>query len=240
MSTDMGMPADRYAEQPIAEQIAEAEARLSRLELELARSGGAQRDHRAVEGAEQHLGDLKARAARLERLERAEARKREAAAGAVKTHADTVKKHGAQLKKEREALTTSGKAAEDAVRVAREALQAAHRALTGHSDAVAAVVGRLEGLGLPLVDEFGNRFEVGGRTELGRSVVRLGGDTFQTERLDETEHRLSKMAGEVVQSLRPDTSSWRSVLREMEATREAGRQAEAERVRKSGLLRRAA
>ncbi|WP_432129593.1 hypothetical protein [Streptomyces tendae] len=240
MSTDTGVPADRYAEQPIAEQIAEAETRLARLELELARSGGAQRDHRAVEGAEQHLGDLKARAARQERLERAEARKREAAAGAVKAHADAVKKHGAALKREREALAASGKAAEDAVRAAREALREAHRALRDHSDAVTAAAGRLEGLGLPLVDEFGNRFEVGGRTELGRSVVRLGGDSFRTERLDETERRLSEAARDVVQSLRPDTSSYRSILREAHDRREAGRQAEAERARKSVAVRRAA
>ncbi|EHN78533.1 hypothetical protein SMCF_1926 [Streptomyces coelicoflavus ZG0656] len=240
MSTDTGMPADRYAEQPIAEQIAEAETRLARLELELAHSGGARRDHRAVEHAEQYLDTLKARAARQERMERAQARREQEARGAVKAHADAVKKHGAPLKREREALEASGKAAEDAVRAAREAFQEAQRALRGHSDAVAAAAGRLEGLGLPLVDEFGNRFEVGGRTELGRSVVRLGGDSFQTERLDETERRLSEMAREAVQSLRPDTSSWRSVLREARNRREAGRQAEADRARKSVAVRRPA
>ncbi|MFE0413612.1 hypothetical protein [Streptomyces tendae] len=206
---------DRYAELPIAEQIAEAETRLARLELELARSGGAQRDHRAVEGAEQHLGDLKARAARLERLERAEARKREAAAGAVKAHADAEKKHAADLKKERAALVASRGKAESAVKAAGEAVTAALEALREHSEAVEGAAGRLEALGLLLVDEHGNRFEQGGRRPgVGAAAVSLGGDGFGATYLADRERRVNDVVRRAVEGSRPVTPSLGRLLRE--------------------------
>lgn len=173
-------------------QIGQAEGELAVLERELARvtrSGGGANVHalRSVEQAEERLNSLKSRRERHRIGERMKAEEAERAQEAQKAHKAAERANAQKVKAERKQLADSAQKAAQSVQDAVSAVRTAVSQVRAHSDAVEASAGRLEGLGLPLSDDW-NAYEAGGKTERGKAAVRVDGETFGT--VDAREIRL--------------------------------------------------
>lgn len=216
-------------------QIEDAQTGLARAERAMTQAGRnghiAEVHAVAVEDAQRRLEALQARRTRLETLARFQEREQARAAEAVTAHEKAVKANAAALKKEKEALAASKKKADDAVKAAGVAVAEALQALGEHTETVERAADRLAGLGLLLTDEYGNRFEEGAERGL-TTHVRLGGARYSTQHLGAREKAVQDVVERAVKAQRPATPSWRKMLHDAEAQRQAGRDADAERARR--------
>lgn len=223
-------------------QIEDAEASLAIAETALGRAARAGQDLDGpathVERAQHHLEILQARRTRHQTLEKLRVAEAEKATLAVKAHEKAVKANAAALKKEKATLAASRKKADDAVKAAGVAVVQALQALGEHTDNVHDAAGRLTQLGLLLTDEYGNRFQEGAQRGLTASVA-LDGDHFSTRHPGDREKAVQDVVKRAVEAQRPATSSWRQILRDAEAQRQAGRDGDAERARRNPNIRRA-
>ncbi|MGA5264274.1 hypothetical protein ACPCI0_29140 [Streptomyces griseoincarnatus] len=221
-------------------QIEDAQAGLARAERAMSQAGHITEAHAvAVEDAQRRLEALQARRTRLETLARFREREQAKAAEAVTAHEKAVKANASALKKEQETLAASKKKADDAVKAAGVAVARALQALGEHDTAVQGAADRLAGLGLLLTDEYGNRFEEGAQKDL-TTHVRLGGAGYSTQHLGARERAVQDVVERAVKEQRPAAGSWRKILHDTGAQRQAGRDADAERARRNPNIRRAA